>query len=165
MALHLLERRQLIPGRTLAEVFHFFERPENLEQLTPPALRFVILTPSPIRMRAGTLIDYVLRVHYLPIHWRTMITHYDPPHEFVDEQLKGPYAMWHHTHRFRQVPEGVEIEDLVRYMLPLAPLGELAHPLVRRDLNRIFNYRHKVIGELFAGRAPLPREAAVQSQP
>jgi hypothetical protein len=142
----------------LQEVFGFFSRPENLERITPSQLRFETLTPPPIAMREGALIDYALTIKGVPVHWRSLITCYDPPNRFVDEQLKGPYAFWHHEHRFEAVPGGTRIDDEVRYALPLGALGALAHRLfVRRDVERIFHHRETVIAEQFG---PPPDGAA-----
>jgi ligand-binding SRPBCC domain-containing protein len=148
MATHTLHRSQLI-RRDLKDVFSFFEDPSNLAKITPPKMGFQILTPSPIKMQRGTLIDYVVHIMGLPLRWTSLITEYDPPYKFVDEQLKGPYSFWHHTHLFKQVPEGTLIEDIVQYRVPMGPLGVWLEPfLVRPQLNAIFNYRQKVISEL-----------------
>jgi ligand-binding SRPBCC domain-containing protein len=149
----------------IEEVFPFFARAENLALITPPELGFVIRTPLPIEMREGALIDYTIRLHGLPMGWRTLISRWNPPHEFVDEQLKGPYALWHHTHRFR--PDGAGgtfIDDEVKYRLPFSPLGDIALPLVRRQLDRIFAYRTEAVQRLLvrerAGTAGKPGAAA-----
>lgn len=150
MKLHLLERTQDVP-RPIDEVFAFFEAPENLEAITPPALRMQILTPKPIAMRAGALFDYIVTTHGVPMRWTTLITNYDPPFSFVDVQLKGPYSFWHHTHRFEdRGAQGTRIIDEVRYMLPFGPLGEVVHALlVKRDLENIFAYRRQFIAKKF----------------
>jgi len=149
MHVYVLRERQEV-ARPLDEVFEVFSRPENLEALTPDELRFRILTPKPVEMRAGTLIDYELRLSGVPIRWRTLITTCEPPHRFVDEQLKGPYALWHHRHTFTAVDGGTAIEDEVHYALPFGPLGRIAHALyVRRSLRRIFAFRRGMIAARF----------------
>jgi ligand-binding SRPBCC domain-containing protein len=140
----------------LDEVFAFFGQPENLARITPPWLRFRILTPSPVPMREGALIDYEIGLGPLPTRWRTMITKFDPPHLFVDEQLNGPYSFWHHTHRFEARGNKTVIKDEIRYVMPFGPLGKLAHALViRRQLEGIFVHRRKVIAEQFPAAAHL----------
>jgi len=132
------------------DVFSFFEAPANLERLTPPWLKFAILTPPPIAMREGAIIDYAIRLHGVPMHWKTLITRYEPPHGFVDEQLSGPYAMWRHEHRFEEIEGGTRIVDDVYYVLSWGLLGRAAHRLfVRRDVARIFDYRQKAIEGVF----------------
>jgi ligand-binding SRPBCC domain-containing protein len=145
VGVHLLEQTQLVP-RPRAEVFAFFSDAANLERLTPPFLSFQILTPAPIEMRPGALIDYRLSLFGLPFHWRTEIEVYQPGFRFVDVQLRGPYRRWHHTHTFADAPGGTLIGDRVEYALPFGPLGDLARALlVRRQLETIFAYRRRVI--------------------
>lgn len=146
---HTLHREQFVP-RPLAEVFPFFAKPENLAAITPSDLGFRILTPTPIVMKEGALVDYTIGLLGLRVHWRTMITAHEPPFRFVDQQLKGPYAFWHHTHTFEEVEGGTMIRDEVRYLLPFGPLGRLVHALfVRRKLASIFDHRHRIIEGLF----------------
>jgi len=146
---HTLRREQRLPG-TPEEVFAFFGDARNLEAITPPLLRFRVLTPDPIAMGPGALIRYRLNVHHVPVGWLTAIREWDPPHRFVDEQLRGPYALWHHTHTFAALDGGgTRMRDVVRYALPLGPLGEIAHRLfVRRDIEAIFDFRANKIVEL-----------------
>ena len=137
-------------NKPLEVVFEFFSKPENLEMITPKSLSFNILTPTPIKMEKGSLIDYTIRLFGVPIHWRTLISDYEPPFRFVDQQIKGPYTFWHHTHTFKLVEGGVEIIDEVKYSLPLGWLGTLAHAIwVRKDLEKIFKYRKTVIQNYF----------------
>jgi ligand-binding SRPBCC domain-containing protein len=143
-----LEQVQVVP-KPRAEVFAFFADPHNLQRLTPGFLGFRILTPPPIEMREGAIIDYSLRLHGLPVRWRTRIDCFEPEERFVDTQIKGPYRYWRHLHEFEEVPEGTLLRDRVDYELPLGPLGAVARQLfVRRSLERIFSYRREVIGEL-----------------
>lgn len=158
MTIHTLTREQFIPA-PVPDVFAFFSRPENLAKLTPPELGFVILTPSPVEMKTGALIDYTIRVFGMRVRWTTLITAYDPGRSFVDEQLKGPYSYWRHSHRFEEAPGGTMVRDEVRYALPFGPLGRLGHALVvKRRLDTIFGYRAMVIGTIFgeARRADRP---------
>ena len=155
MRVHLLRREIEVPAAR-DEVFAFFARPENLGEITPPGLGFRILTPEPVPMHAGALIDYVIRLGGLPLRWTTQIAEYEPPERFVDVQLRGPYAFWHHTHTFAESGAGTVIGDAVRYALPLSPLGDLLHPLVRRQLAGIFAYRADVIRRRFGGGGTAP---------
>lgn len=138
----------------VSEVFDFFSRAENLQRITPPSLHFKILTPLPIEMKSGALIDYKLRIRGLPMRWRTEICEWNPPFSFVDVQLKGPYALWHHTHTFSALAgERTLMRDRVRYQVPFGPLGLLVAPLlVTPEIERIFAHRTRVIGELFGGK-------------
>jgi ligand-binding SRPBCC domain-containing protein len=151
MRIHILQREQHLRGATPEQVFPFFADARNLEAITPPLLRFRVVTPDPIEMRVGTLIQYRLRLHGLPLSWLTSIQAWEPPHRFVDVQIRGPYALWHHTHTFTPTAEGTVIRDTVRYAIGFGPLGELADRLlVQRDLRAIFDFRaqqvHRMLG-------------------
>jgi ligand-binding SRPBCC domain-containing protein len=139
---HVLRREQRLPGSP-ESVFPFFADAGNLEAITPPWLRFAVVTPRPIAMGVGTLIEYRLTLHRLPISWLTQIAVWEPGVRFVDVQLNGPYRLWHHTHEFAaDGAGGTLMRDTVRYALPFGPLGEVAHRLsVARDLERIFDFR------------------------
>jgi ligand-binding SRPBCC domain-containing protein len=152
MRYHVLRREQVLPGRPEA-VFPFFADAHNLEAITPPWLGFRVITPRPIAMRAGTLIEYRLRLHGLPIGWLTRIEEWEPGTRFVDAQLAGPYRLWHHTHEFEPHRDGTLMRDTVRYALPYWPLGEVAHALlVRRDLAAIFDHRRAAVARLITTR-------------
>jgi ligand-binding SRPBCC domain-containing protein len=149
--LHTFRREQSIP-RTPAEVFAFFADARNLEVLTPPWLGFQILTPGPIQIAAGARIKYRLGLHGIPLRWTTEIRHWEPPLRFVDVQLSGPYQLWHHTHRFEACQAGTRMTDVVKYRLPFGAIGRALNALaVRRDIERIFDYRFARINELFDG--------------
>jgi ligand-binding SRPBCC domain-containing protein len=149
-------REQRIP-RPIAEVFAFFADAHNLEAITPPWLRFRILRVSEGEIRQGTLIDYALRLHGIPLRWRTEITEWAPPHRFVDSQISGPYRLWHHEHTFS--PDGenaTTMRDRVTYRLPFGVLGRGVHALmVRRDVAKIFDYRAEYIAEAFGSSRTL----------
>jgi hypothetical protein len=149
MKVYDLQREQDV-ARPVEEVFAFFERPENLARITPPSMGFEILTPPPITMQSGALLDYTVKVFGVRNRWTTLITDHDPPHSFTDVQLKGPYSFWHHTHRFESIEGGTRLVDEVRYILPLGFLGRVAHSLlVKRQLETIFDYRGRIIEERF----------------
>ena len=156
-----LERRQYIP-RPLADVFPFFADAANLEAITPAALHFRILTPRPIVMRPGTLIDYRLSLLGIPFQWRTRIESFEPPHRFTDLQERGPYKRWHHTHEFSEQDGGTWMVDRVEYQLPLGPIGRLANALfVQRQLKQIFDYRFQAIERLLVGDSQSPAPVGI----
>ena len=160
MKVYQLRREQWL-DLTREELFPFFADAGNLEAITPPWLGFRILTPRPIEMRAGTLIDYSLRLHGIPLRWRTRITEWNPPFDFVDEQLSGPYRLWRHRHEFETRGERTLMRDTVDYALPLGPLGRFAHwAWVRRDLDTIFDFRFARVAELLARTAIEPSAAS-----
>src|SRR3569833_1261014 len=138
--------REATVSSPIEKVFDFFSKAENLQTLTPPWLRFRIETPQPIQMRQGATIAYRLHMRGVPLRWLTEIELWRPPYEFVDVQVKGPYRLWRHIHRFEESKDGTRITDLVNYTLPFGPLGRLVHRVqVADDLNRIFDYRaHRV---------------------
>jgi ligand-binding SRPBCC domain-containing protein len=128
-------------------VFNFFSDAMNLEKLTPPWLHFKILTPMPIKIDEGTLIDYRLKIHGLPVRWRTEIVSWEPPFRFVDMQLRGPYRTWVHEHRFLETESGTSMIDTVNYDVLGGRL--IDRFFVRPDIEKVFSYRRKKIMELF----------------
>jgi hypothetical protein len=138
---------ELVVPAPLDGVFSFFSEARNLEKLTPPWLRFEILTEGPITMAPGAVIDYRIRWHGIPLSWRTEIEVWEPPHRFVDRQVRGPYRLWRHEHLFADRSDGTSVIDRVEY----APFGgAIAQRLaVARDVDRIFAYRHEVLGRSF----------------
>jgi ligand-binding SRPBCC domain-containing protein len=149
MKIHVLERTQIV-RRPVAETFRFFSDPHNLQRLTPAFLKFRFLETPPEVMHPGTAIDYQIRLYGVPVHWRTRIEIVEPPTKFVDVQEKGPYALWRHSHMFKDVGGGAtEMKDRVEYALPLGPLGEIAyHLFVARSLAQIFEYRERELAAI-----------------
>jgi len=130
-----------------AELFPFFADAANLDAITPPWLNFRIVTPPPIEMCEGALIDYKLRVRGIPLRWRTRINVWQPPHRFEDEQIRGPYRQWIHEHTFEPRDGGTSARDLVRYAVPF---DFIAHRwLVRPDVEKIFKYRAEALQQRF----------------
>jgi len=135
-------------------VFDFFKSAENLQQITPPWLDFRIISPLPIKMEQGALIDYKLKLGGIPIPWKTEISLWEPPYRFVDTQLKGPYRKWVHTHTFAEKDGGTLMEDLVRYSVPGGLLAPLVHEaFVKRQVQKIFAYRKSRIQDIFGSAA------------
>lgn len=166
----VLEREQLV-RRRLEEVFEFFADPLNLEEITPPLLRFQVVGCSTPKLVEGSTIDYRLRVHGIPIRWTSLISDWNPPTEFVDQQLSGPYKLWVHRHTFHETPEGVWVRDRVEYAVPGGAIIERL--VVRRDLKRIFDYRAASLARLLpdnlrdfptpSGQDSTPRGQALDS--
>lgn len=147
MTTHVFERVQVVPFPK-EEVFPFFADAGNLAKLTPPWLRFRILTPLPIELGEGTLIDYRLWLRFIPILWRTEITAWRPPHHFIDRQVRGPYKVWIHEHTFEDAPEGTRMTDRVEYA---APGGEwIRRRWILPELERIFDFRGEAVSLFFA---------------
>jgi ligand-binding SRPBCC domain-containing protein len=152
MRVHLLRREQRLAAPPEA-VFPFFADARNLEAITPPLLRFRLLTPAPVPMGVGTFLQYALRLRGLPVRWDTLIQAWEPPHRFVDVQVRGPYRLWHHTHELEPVDGGAAtlMRDTVRYAIGFGALGEVARrTVVRRDLEAIFAYRAERVPALLA---------------
>ena len=133
----------------IENVFKFFSKPTNLAKITPKRLGFRIITPLPLEMKSGTIIDYYIKIFSFPIRWRTIITNYEYPSQFIDQQLKGPYSFWHHTHTFEETENGTLIKDQIRYVVPFGFLGRILNYLwIKRDLKNIFEYRKEKIKQL-----------------
>ena len=140
--------------RPLEDVFEFFAAARNLELITPPWLRFRLIDGGPIEMGVGTLIEYRLKLHRVPIRWVSVIEEWQENQRFVDRQVRGPYRQWRHEHHFASVPGGTQVRDRVDYALPLGALGERAAiAFVRRDLERIFDYRAAAVANLLRSRS------------
>ena len=143
----VLERETVVPV-SLEQTFAFFSEATNLERLTPGWLNFHIRSAGPLQMREGLLIDYVITLRGLPIPWKTRIDVWDPGVRFVDRQINGPYLWWHHEHRFEAVGGGTRVIDRVEF----APrLRWVTGGLVRRDVERIFEFRQEALKQIFAG--------------
>jgi len=159
MADYVLERRLWL-ACPRPEAFAFFADVRNLSLVTPPPTRLSWLTPPPATLSAGAVIDFRVRVGGLPVRWRVLIREFDPPHRFVNVQIRGPFARWEHRHRFLEGPEtegadglvGTWVEDRVTYRLPLGPAGRLAHALGGgRQIARLFDDRERRLRELLGG--------------
>jgi ligand-binding SRPBCC domain-containing protein len=149
-AKHTLQTELWLP-RDIRDVFDFFADAHRLEEITPPWLHFHVMTPKPVLMFAGTKIDYRLRLHGLPVRWQSEISEWEPPFRFVDRQLIGPYRLWCHQHTFEERDGGTLVKDRVDYAVPG---GWLIHWLfVRRDLERIFAFRHAKLIEILGQSA------------
>jgi ligand-binding SRPBCC domain-containing protein len=132
-------------------LFSFFSKAENLEKITPPWLRFKILTAVPVEMGEGTLLEYRLKLHGIPVSWQTQITNWNPPFQFVDVQLRGPYRKWVHTHTFTSRNDGTLVEDNVDYEVPGFFLEPLIHRyFVKPDISKIFEYRQNQLTKIFS---------------
>jgi ligand-binding SRPBCC domain-containing protein len=150
---HVLRREQRLEAPP-EPVFAFFADACRLEAITPPLLRFRLLTPEPIAMGAGTFLQYALRIHGLPVRWDTLIQAWEPPHRFVDVQVRGPYRLWHHTHELEPLDGGAAtlLRDTVRYVVGFGLLGEVVwRAVVQRDLEAIFAFRRERVAEMVAG--------------
>ena len=144
---HTFRAQTKISGN-IEDVFKFFSDAQNLELITPTELSFKITSPLPIKMETGALIEYKIRLFGFSFRWKTIISKWEQNRQFIDEQLKGPYSKWVHTHTFKKNEGDVIINDIVNYRLPFAPFGEIVLPLVKLQLKRIFDYRSKRIFQL-----------------
>lgn len=150
MKIYTLNRVQILPVK-IDQAWDFFTSPHNLSKITPSSMDFKVLSKNDGPIHPGMIIRYtVTPILGIPLNWVTEITHVEHQHLFVDEQRFGPYAFWHHLHKFKEVEEGVEMEDLVHYALPFGLIGAAAHVLlVKNKLNEIFDFRTKVLREIF----------------
>jgi ligand-binding SRPBCC domain-containing protein len=142
---HIFRSELLLP-KSPSEIFPFFANARNLETITPPWVRFEIVTKGVVEMRVGALIDYKISIHGIPMKWRTKITAWDPPHRFVDEQIKGPYRQWIHEHVFEESPDGSLCTDRVHYSVLGGSLVNFL--FVKRDVQRIFEYRNATLSRV-----------------
>ena len=149
MKSYIFEKASFI-GQSPEKVFDFFSRAENLEKVTPHRLQFKILSPLPIEMRAGCIIDYQLKIYGITVSWQTEISVWEPPHRFVDLQAKGPYRKWIHEHRFEEVEGGTRMVDVVEYAVPGGWFAPMIHKLfVKKDIEAIFRFREGKYEEIF----------------
>ncbi|HML77733.1 MAG TPA: SRPBCC family protein [Geobacter sulfurreducens] len=154
MKMYQFSRTQILPV-PLTLAWDFFSDPRNLAAITPPDMGFVITSPVPERTHAGMVVTYAVSPFGgLRVPWVTEITHCAEPSLFVDEQRFGPYRFWHHQHHFREVSGGVEMRDIVHYMLPFGIIGRLFAPVVARRLKAIFDYRRDALAARFAALSP-----------
>lgn len=153
----------MLARRSVDEVFSVFQDPYNLAKITPPSLGFRVTSKHNVVMRKGTEIEYSIRWLGIPLKWKTVIAEYKPPLEFLDQQAKGPFALWRHGHTFVPTPDGVRVCDRVDYALPLGALGRIAHAfVVARQLRAIFRYRQAKLDELFGGATVVTVQPSVQ---
>jgi len=146
----ILDHKQWIPAST-HQVWDFFSSEKNLEKLTPAFLKFRVDSMSTASIEENSLISYRLKIHGLPVKWRSKIINYDPENSFQDIQLSGPYRTWNHTHRFMELGEGTLIQDFVKYKIPLGAIGGLfANTFVKNDIEKIFQYRRKKVSDIFS---------------
>ncbi len=146
--MRVLEVSQWLPV-TPEELWPFFTNIMNLERITPKWVNFTILTPPNTPVHEGVILDYRIRIRGVRVHWRTRLSVFEPPHRFVDEQIKGPYSLWRHEHRFHEERGGTRCLDRVEFQ---SPLGIILHPMfVDRDVRRIFEYRARALRTIFGG--------------
>jgi len=147
--MHFLTTTTVI-NKTLSEVFEFFSNAENLNKITPPDMQFKILTPLPIIIKKGTLIDYKIKVNGIPFNWQTEITEWEPNKRFIDKQLKGPYRVWIHEHTFEEKDGKTIMNDHVQFLSPGWFLEPIINKLfIEKKVKGIFAYREKILTNLF----------------
>lgn len=148
---HRLTTELWLP-KPVEDVFDFFCDVHNLEQLTPPSLSMEIVGSTPDKVEVGSTMDYRLKIHGVPMRWRSEFIEWNPPHRFADRQVRGPYRQWRHVHSFTQHEGGTLVADRVDYAVPGGPLAPLIHKtFVKRDIRRIFEYRRRKLREIFEG--------------
>ncbi len=158
MKIYTLHKKQLLPI-SMETAWDFFSSPENLKEITPKHMGFKIISKlEGEKMYPGMIVRYIVTpLLGIPLHWVTEITHVNEPSYFVDEQRFGPYGFWHHQHKFKATADGVEMDDIVNYGLPLGFIGRIAHSVfVRKQLEHIFNYRYSILEEYFKGNTAKP---------
>jgi ligand-binding SRPBCC domain-containing protein len=149
MSIYTFRKTQFLKC-TLQEAWAFFSDPKNLNEITPDDMSFEIIGNPPEKMYAGLMIQYRVKpLLNIPMQWLTEITQVQEPFFFIDEQRVGPYSLWHHQHHFKAVDGGIEMEDIIHYRIPFAPLSNVMNPIVKNKLNHIFEYRTKKVDELF----------------
>jgi len=154
MKYYTLTTSQSFPLK-LDEVFSFFSRPENLGRITPPNLNFKIIKETPISMKEGEIIDYKISISLIPLRWKTLISEYNPPYKFVDEQIQGPYSLWIHSHDFEYKDGLTIVTDTVKYKPPFYFIGDIINKIyIKNMLNQIFEYRFYKIAEIFKEKYP-----------
>jgi ligand-binding SRPBCC domain-containing protein len=148
--MYLIERNQFLPIN-LEKAWGFFSNPDNLSKITPDSMSFqIVSSTSAGKIRNNDVIDYMLTpIAFLPLRWKTLISKVDEPNCFTDTQLKGPYKLWEHTHTFTETKGGVLMQDHVKYILPFGIIGKLFHPVVKKRLDYIFDYRYNKLNQLF----------------
>lgn len=153
---------EMLTERSIEETFEVFKNPYNLAKITPPWLNFRVVSDG-VQMRKGMEIEYQIRWMGLPMHWKSLISEYEPPFLFVDEQLKGPYSVWKHTHTFKPTTAGTRVDDRVEYALPLGILGSIAHAvMVKRQLKAIFDFRQEALSDLLGAKAVQLSEVKIE---
>lgn len=150
MKIYTLHTKQKLPI-TIEEAWDLLSDPKNLQKITPEYMGFKILSGADRKMYPGQIIQYIVTpVLGIPTKWVTEITHVVDKQYFVDEQRFGPYALWHHKHFLKEIPGGVEMEDIIDYKVPMGILGQFVYPfLVRPKLDEIFDFRRKKLIEMF----------------
>lgn len=147
--MHILTKTTVI-NKPLSEVFEFFSNAENLNKITPPDMQFKILTPLPIIIKKGTLIDYKIKVNGIPFNWQTEISEWEPNKRFIDKQLKGPYRVWIHEHTFEEKDGKTIMNDHVQFLSPGWFLEPIINKLfIEKKVKGIFAYREKILTNLF----------------